>query len=205
MDSVRYVLAVLMLISVPPALLFWLIVHPFIHIWRRLGPTRTYTVLAVLYVVCMVGLYQLRRPLLAVEFGTDYRLIGLGALILAASLVLAWQRKKQLTARILVGVPELSPQGHPQKLLTEGIYAHIRHPRYLEGMVGMLAYALIINYLAVYVLYIVSLCAIFLIVNLEEKELRERFGGQYEDYCRRVPRFLPRWSKNQKKQDLEVA
>ena len=27
---------------------------------------------------------------------------------------------------------------------------------------------------------------------LEERELRERFGTEYEDYCRRVPRYLPK-------------
>ncbi len=196
MDTVRYILAVLVLISFPPALLFWLIVHPLIHFWRRMGLARSYTAIAVFYLGCVVGLFQLRRPLLAVEFGTNYWLIGLGALILAATAALAWQRQKQLTFRILVGVPELGPDSHPQKLLTEGIYARIRHPRYVEAVVGILGYALIINYLAVYLIYILSLGAIYLIVNLEEKELRERYGGEYEDYCRRVPRFIPGRSEN---------
>ena len=156
-----------------------------------MGLARSYTAIAVFYLGCVVGLFQLRRPLLAVEFGTNYWLIGLGALILAATMALAWQRQKQLTIRILVGVPELAPDSHPQKLLTEGIYARIRHPRYVEAVAGILGCALIINYLAVYVIYIISLGAIYLIVNLEEKELRERYGGEYEDYCRRVPRFIP--------------
>jgi protein-S-isoprenylcysteine O-methyltransferase Ste14 len=28
------------------------------------------------------------------------------------------------------------------------------------------------------------------VVRLEERELRERFGTAYEEYCRRVPRFV---------------
>jgi protein-S-isoprenylcysteine O-methyltransferase Ste14 len=29
-------------------------------------------------------------------------------------------------------------------------------------------------------------------VRLEERELRDRFGAEWEAYARRVPRFLPR-------------
>jgi len=31
-----------------------------------------------------------------------------------------------------------------------------------------------------------------IIVLLEEKELKERFGHDYEEYCRRVPRYIPK-------------
>jgi protein-S-isoprenylcysteine O-methyltransferase Ste14 len=28
-------------------------------------------------------------------------------------------------------------------------------------------------------------------IAMEERELRRRFGASYEEYCRRVPRFIP--------------
>jgi protein-S-isoprenylcysteine O-methyltransferase Ste14 len=34
--------------------------------------------------------------------------------------------------------------------------------------------------------------AIHLVVLLEEPELRERFGAEYEEYCGRVPRYIPK-------------
>jgi protein-S-isoprenylcysteine O-methyltransferase Ste14 len=33
------------------------------------------------------------------------------------------------------------------------------------------------------------------VVRVEEPELRERFGATYEDYCRRVPRWIPQLSR----------
>ena len=54
------------------------------------------------------------------------------------------------------------------------------------------AIALAVNYLAVYLLLILYIPVIYLVVVLEERELRERFGIAYDRYCREVPRFIPR-------------
>jgi len=86
----------------------------------------------------------------------------------------------------------VSPQKYPGKLLTDGIFARIRHPRYVEILLAVLTYALFSNYLASYLMFLFGLPMIYLIVLLEERELRQRFGAEYEAYCRRVPRFIPR-------------
>ena len=44
MDTARYILAVIVAISFPPARLFWLAVHPFIAFWRGLGAGWTYAI-----------------------------------------------------------------------------------------------------------------------------------------------------------------
>jgi protein-S-isoprenylcysteine O-methyltransferase Ste14 len=38
----------------------------------------------------------------------------------------------------------------------------------------------------------ISVGAHLAVVQIEEPELRKRFGASYEDYCRKVPRWLPR-------------
>ena len=38
MDSVKYFVALVILIGFPPAFLFWLIIHPFARSWRKIGP-----------------------------------------------------------------------------------------------------------------------------------------------------------------------
>jgi protein-S-isoprenylcysteine O-methyltransferase Ste14 len=76
--------------------------------------------------------------------------------------------------------------------LTEGIYGRVRHPRYLQFLLSVAACAFACNYLAIYVLLVTLVAAVFLLVAIEERELRDRFGAEYEVYCARVPRFIPK-------------
>ena len=78
MNSIRYFLALLLVISLPAMLLFWLLIHPFVHTWRRLGPAWTYSIVGTLLVLLTVGLFLLRIPLLAVDFGMRYPLLAVG-------------------------------------------------------------------------------------------------------------------------------
>jgi protein-S-isoprenylcysteine O-methyltransferase Ste14 len=41
-------------------------------------------------------------------------------------------------------------------------------------------------------------------ILLEERELRNRFGVSYSQYCRRVPRFVPTFAKITETADGEV-
>jgi protein-S-isoprenylcysteine O-methyltransferase Ste14 len=192
MDTVRYLIALVTIVMLPPAVLLWYAIHPFAGFWRRFGPGWTYAVLGIPAVAMMVGLFAVRDRLLGTDFGTSYPLTAAGILCVTVAMVIAMKRKKYLTFRILAGIPELSRRAEPGKLLNQGIYASIRHPRYVELVLAMLGYALIANYLGSYFLFILFVPAIYLIVLMEERELRERFGAEYEEYCRRIPRFIPR-------------
>ncbi len=191
MNTLRYVLAVLLVVTVPPAVFVWFAVHPFVQFWRRLGPTWTYAVLAVPWIASMWVLFRARRTLLATDFGTRWPLVAAGVVLFTVVVALGLKRRQQLTMRILSGIPELR-DGDPGRLLTDGIYARIRHPRYLEVMLGVLAYALVANYLGGYVVVAVTVGAMVPLVILEERELRARFGAAYDEYHQRVPRFIPR-------------
>jgi len=85
---------------------------------------------------------------------------------------------RQLSISTLKGIPELSKQPKG-RLLRAGIYGLVRHPRYLSAGIGMIASALIVNYLSVYLLLIAVVPPGFLMLFLEEKELLSRFGDAY--------------------------
>ncbi|MFQ5928018.1 MAG: methyltransferase family protein, partial [Terriglobia bacterium] len=192
-ENIKYYLALVIVTTWPPALIFWFVIHPFIAFWRKLGATLTYTILISFMLVSAAGLFLIRDALLAVHYPTNYFLLALAVVLYGTACVIYFQRKKHLTFRILTGLPELDSKKHEPKLLTQGIFARTRNPRYLEVLLGLLSLAFVTNYLALYLLFLLSLIAIYFIVLLEEKELRVRFGKEFEDYCQRVPRFIPKF------------
>ena len=195
MNTARYVIAVLVLIGLPPGVCLWFLIHPFASFWRTKGPVWTYTIVGLPMVGLMVCLFWARKTLLGVDFGTSYPLVLVSMLPFAMAATIAVKRRKLLTFGVLAGLPELSEARYPGKLLTVGPYAKIRHPRYVEILLATFSYALFANFMGPYILAAVAVPVIFFIVLIEEKELRERFGEAYERYCDNVPRFFPKLTK----------
>jgi len=195
---VRYVMGVLLVVSLPPALLYWFIVHPFIGFWRRVGARRTFWFLGVFYAVTMAALFPVRDRLMGRDLGTNPLAISLAVPLVVASGWVSRRRRRQLKFATLAGLPELAPEQQGPGLLTAGIYGRIRHPRYVEFGLGCLGWVLFANYSGLYVLLALSYAAIFAIVLLEERELRARFGQSYVDYSLRVPRFIPRFESRRR-------
>ena len=187
-----YWLALWTVVLVPPFMLMWYVVHPFIRFWRRMGPVKTYTSLILLILPVIGLLYSMREPMMRVHYGVNWLLVILAIQIFAISIVMGFVRMRHLKPSVMLGLPEISGEGDRGKLLTDGIYSVIRHPRYVEVWLGLMAIALFTNYLAVYILVAVIIPLTYGVVILEERELRERFGEEYERYCAGVPRFFPR-------------
>src|ERR1035438_3570649 len=77
MDSARYDLALLGLILMPGALLYWFSIHPFVRFWRGLGARIAVTLHIVMIAAVGYGMYLLRGRLLAVEYGTNPLLVAI--------------------------------------------------------------------------------------------------------------------------------
>jgi len=192
METTRYVVGCLLVIGLPPGLAWWFVIHPFVGFWRRIGVRSTLAIVIVLALLMVLGLYRVRDALLGSDLGTSGVTITVAGILLCATTFIALQRRKLLTTRILAGAPELEKGGRGGTLITEGPYARCRNPRYVEVILGVFAYAFFSNYLGAYAVALLSVPVVHMIVLLEERELRDRFGAEYEAYLARVPRYLPR-------------
>jgi protein-S-isoprenylcysteine O-methyltransferase Ste14 len=192
MDALRYCLAVGLVIFMPALLLYWLLLHPFVRFWRRLGAGLSLAIIGTLALGGPAVLSLLHEPLVGADLGTNMVLIVAG---LVCVVVAGWLRRqlgRQFRMSTLAGLPELTTGERSQRLITENLHGRVRHPRYLQLLLALLGWALMANYAGPYLLLLLFVPGVWVIVVLEERELRQRFGADYEAYCRRVPRFLPR-------------
>ena len=194
MNTARYVLALLAVMSYPMAVGWWYITHPLIDFWRKLGRPVFYTLVTLVSFAIMAAIYMVREPILSVEYGTNRALWPLVVLFYGFSVWVEIRCRKHLKTKSVGGSPELDPSGHGGRLITEGIYGQIRHPRYVAVWLGTVAVSFFCNHLAIYIIVVLLIPALYLLVVLEEKELRDRFGDEYVHYCERVPRrFTPQF------------
>ena len=150
--------------------------------------------LTVFFLAMVAGLFAIRDALVLTDLGTNWITVGVAAALVPPAIWIAVRRAKHLTFAILVGVPELEADGSSGKLLSEGIYSVIRNPRYVEIVLGVLAYALFSNYVGGYLIALLTVPGVHAIVWFEERELSLRFGDEYAAYCASVPRYIPRRS-----------
>jgi arylsulfatase A len=195
LDRLRYFLGVYCVVLLPLGVLFWFVIHPWARAWRRLGPTRTYLIVIPPLAACAVLIFRARAWIVGADLGTSWMLIGIAITLTGVTLWLEPQYWKHVNLAMLVGVPELSLEPRTSKLRREGIYAVVRHPRYVSAGIGVMASVLFINHLGVYLLMLLVVPAGLLMVIFEERELVGRFGDDYRNYQRQVPRFIPRWRR----------
>jgi protein-S-isoprenylcysteine O-methyltransferase Ste14 len=103
---------------------------------------------------------------------------GLRAIVIGLAYIQRGGRNKQIYASSLV---------------QQGIFAHSRNPLYLGNLMIVVGLAIIHNGPLVYAVVLPFFFLVYIsIVAAEEVYLRGQFGAEYDEYCRRVPRFLPR-------------
>lgn len=81
------------------------------------------------------------------------------------------------------------------RLVTTGVYAHVRNPIYSAFLIACTGVLLIYGNILLLFLPFLYWCFLTVLMrSTEEKWLRELYGKEYEEYCRKVNRCIP-WRK----------
>ena len=170
-----------------PIPLYWFVVHPLVKFWRRHEKAAYVIGLACSWLPVTVAIVVYRRVLLRRDWPPLIAIAAGIALIIFEGWMF-WRVHRDLGTSRLVGRTELIGSG---EVAQHGIYARIRHPRYTASFLAIVGACLLAGTIVMWMVAGVWLVLTLTAIALEERELRARFGAAYEEYCRRVPRFLP--------------
>ncbi|MGB0033972.1 MAG: isoprenylcysteine carboxylmethyltransferase family protein [Candidatus Acidiferrales bacterium] len=186
MTPVGWLAAIVLFLQLPIPL-FWFVVHPQVNFWRR-HQNAGYIVGVLLswgpVTACMV---IFREHLFRSDWPPTWS-VAAGIVLIVFEGWIFWRVKRDLGAARLVGKTELSGGG---EVVHSGIYARIRHPRYIGSLLAILGACFLAGTRTMWIVAAVWWLLTLVAIAFEERELRNRFGAAYEEYCRRVPRFLP--------------
>jgi protein-S-isoprenylcysteine O-methyltransferase Ste14 len=110
-------------------------------------------------------------------------LTGAGAVLLTACIV-EFARSGRGT---------LSPVDPPRHLVVRGLYRYVRNPMYLSVKAIVLGEVVLTRSMALAVYWAVWFaCVNLFVIGYEEPTLRRQFGASYDEYVKRVGRWIPR-------------
>jgi len=115
------------------------------------------------------------------------RILGIVVLLAGGALVLETTARFALQGR---GTP--APWAPPERFVEHGSYRFVRSPMYLGVLLLVVGQALLLGQEILYA-WAAAAWLIFtsFLVLYEESQLRRRFGDSYDDYRRRVRRWIP--------------
>jgi len=139
----------------------------------------------------LLVLMAIDRPLLA--FGTWTGKAWVDAL--GVTVALAGQALRAVTIGLAyIRRGGLGGRVYADRLVVEGIFAHSRNPLYVGNFLGLVGYIIVFHGRLLYALGVPFFVFAYIAIVLNEEQfLRGKFGAEYEAYCRRVPRFVPRF------------
>jgi protein-S-isoprenylcysteine O-methyltransferase Ste14 len=181
-----------------PIPIYWLILHPFNSFWRSRVRTAFWFAGLTAWTCGGVVLWHFRHLLLAAARPSWFA-IAAGLALIAVEGYLFVRVERELGSRRLVGHAELTGTG---EMFSDGLYAHVRHPRYAGMFSAVLGAALLAGSTSLWIVLIVWLLFALIVIRLEERELAARFGPDYEAYRKRVPAFLPFRKRAASKQQI---
>jgi len=148
---------------------------------------------SLLYLVFEAGLFALYIPLALLRMGPriETGVVSLLAipLWLIGGFIVLWS----FWTFTFVGRGTPLPLDPPKDLVASGPYRYIRNPIYVGVLSIFLGHFLWFGYWALLIYAVFAFIGVHLFVILyEEPTLKRKFGAVYEEYLKRVPRWIPK-------------
>jgi protein-S-isoprenylcysteine O-methyltransferase Ste14 len=120
----------------------------------------------------------------------DILVLAIGMTVLVQGLVLLVHCIQMFSK---VGEGTLAPWAPTQKLVVVGVYRYMRNPMITGALFALLGEWIILSNYALFLWLLFFFLGNHLyFIKSEEPGLVERFGEEYEEYRRNVPRWIPR-------------
>jgi protein-S-isoprenylcysteine O-methyltransferase Ste14 len=136
----------------------------------------------VFFVVWGLDSFVLKLTTFAAAGVPMYVRAPVGAALIGVSLYLAVKGHRVIFGEVR----------RPPSVIRSGIFSYTRHPLYLSVILLYLGLVVLTLSVAAFVLWLIIFIFYDRISAYEEDRLGERFGEEYSDYTRQVPRWLPR-------------
>ena len=132
-----------------------------------------------------ISRWQFEPPFFGLE---PVRWFGVLLIALAAPVLL-----ESFARFALEGLGTPAPVLPTRHLVVKGFYRYVRNPMYLAVVSIIVGQALLLGnaHLLVYAA-VVSAGFLGFVLSYEEPKMRKTYGAEYEAYCARVPRWIPR-------------
>jgi protein-S-isoprenylcysteine O-methyltransferase Ste14 len=169
-----------------PVPFYWLILHAPVSYWRKHIRAAFFVAVAASWGIIDSLLYAFRTDL----FRSDVSLLAaaLGLLLIAFDVFTFTTSEASLGGLRIVGHSELAGS---RELIAHGLYARVRHPRYLGMISGVLGTCIIVASTSLWIASGLWLALALATIYAEERELRARLGPVYAAYAQGVPALLP--------------
>ncbi len=121
---------------------------------------------------------------------------------LAGTLIFLWSCREF----VCKGQGTPMPVDPPKVLVSEGLYRFVRNPMYLAALLILLGHVLWFQTLQMLIGFVALSIGFHLFVLFwEEPHLKRRFKDSFDDYCRKTPRWVPRFREVKRSGDKRSA
>ena len=120
--------------------------------------------------------------------GFPLTLAWIGLVLILVGLAIRWAAILTLRQFFTVNV-SIQPN---HRIVRTGLYGLVRHPSYAGSIISFLGLGIALsNWITLPLLLVPITLALVRRIEIEERALLQKFGSQYDDYCRTTWRLIP--------------